>query len=215
MGAESLILANDCQECPLAKGRERIVWGWGSLSSPIFFVAEAPGKMEDEHGTPFYPDARAGKELDHLFVNNLFSRENGYVTNMVKCHPPFDRDPKVVEIETCSAWLMAELACVRPRVIGTIGRVATRFFLGYVNMETHHGIPMEVDGLRFGFDWDPIVVPLYHPAAGLRDATSMLHCQSDFPIAFKVLRGEVKVSPMVDEYEGKEEYIELRREDLW
>ena len=159
----------------------------------LFLIGEAPGKDEDAAGVPFV--GKSGQELDmYLSRFTKVDRRHCHITNVVKCRPPDNRDPKVDEIKCCSNhYLNHELEDIQPAIIGTIGRFATQFLLGKVTMEKVHGIPV-----YFG---DTIIVPLYHPAVGLRSSRTMRHIINDFTIL-----GEVARRTTVPR---KEEYLEV------
>ena len=191
-------LANNCNQCSLRSGAKRIVWGEGPYPASSMLIAEAPGHFEDVHGTPFYPTAKAGMELDRILQSIHLPRQSLYITNLVKCHPPDDRDPKDSEILACGPWVLQEIEKVAPIIIGTVGRVSTRFFLGDVDMETCHGIPHLWEGI--------IIIPIYHPAAGLRDPKMMMQCWEDFRVFGATVRSPSSAIPVSDPYKDKEDY---------
>ncbi len=153
-------LAMKCQNCDLAPTRTQVVWADGDMAARAVFVGEAPGRKEDEGGLPFI--GAAGKLLDDLLERAHITRSDIYITNIVKCRPPGNRDPRDEEILACRAYLNAQLKLIRPRVIVTLGAFATRLIL-----QTSAGI----SGLqgrvfeRHGYK----VLPLYHPAATIYD----------------------------------------------
>jgi DNA polymerase len=213
-----MILANDCKECGLSRTRNKIVWGEGHPSARVMFIGQDPGEMEDEHGTPFYFEAPAGMELERLLGIIGLARENVYISNSCKCHTPNNRGPSKEELDACWPFLVQEIAAIKPRVIVTMGVAATENLIGPVNMEMVHGIPFKthipfpeiIDG-EAGIE--VIVIPVYHPAAGLRSPDSALKCVLDFTAVGAVLRGKLLPSSFWDVYKGKEEYRVLESPD--
>ncbi len=148
-----------CTKCPLAKTRCKAVPGEGNPNSLIMFIGEAPGKNEDLTGRPFVGDA--GKLLDALLKAIDLQREDVFIANSVKCRPPGNRDPLPLEMETCKNYLDRQIATINPRLIVTLGRISmARFFPGKLISQIHG--QYKVEGGR-------IVLPMYHPAAALRD----------------------------------------------
>ena len=149
----------DCRRCDLSEGRINVVFGAGSADADVVFVGEAPGRNEDIQAEPFV--GAAGKFLDELLRDILgLSREDVFIANVIKCRPPENRDPTVVEIETCKPFLMKQLEIIEPVTICTLGNFATKTLSG-----KREGItklrqkPVQV-GRSFVF-------PIYHPAAAL------------------------------------------------
>lgn len=160
----------DCPRCVLARERSRTVPGSGPAPCDVMFVGEGPGQREDELGLPFV--GRSGQFLDELLAGIGRSRVDVYVTNVVKCRPPGNRDPLPVEIDACADYLDRQIADVRPRVIATLGRFSmARWFPGE-RISQIHG-----QARRFG---DLTVVPMYHPAAALRDGSLRAVMRQDF-----------------------------------
>ncbi len=174
------------ESCPLHGGRP--VWGAGSSSPICMLIGEAPGPDEDTYGTPFC--GKSGQELTmYLKQFTKVSRERCYITNLVKCRPPNNRDPHVDEIAACEDYLTIEIAEKNPSVIGTVGRVATQWLLEIkVTMERVHGIPFRWDGVI----GKSIIVPLYHPAYGLHSPRQMRDVIEDFTALGRVIRGQLK-----------------------
>lgn len=194
----------NCTNCGLSNTRIKVVQGEGPQYAKIMFVAEGPGEFEDAHGTPFYYLANAGQEFDRYLQTINLDRANIYVTNTVKCRPPNNRDPHPDEISACRGWLLMEIAEVQPRIIVTVGAVSTRNFLGNVELEVVHGIPFEVTIKETG--QKVIVVPCYHPAAGLRSPDFAQLCAMDFANVGAVLRGKLGPAHFRDPMAGSESY---------
>jgi len=152
--------ASGCTRCPLAAGRTQVVFGVGNPRSRLLFVGEGPGRQEDLLGEPFV--GRSGKLLDRLMVEEIgVDRTGCYITNVVKCRPPGNRDPAPAEVEACRPWLRRQVELLNPLVVVTLGNFATRLLL-----PTTDGI-RRVRGRAYPFGHGHLV-PTYHPAAALR-----------------------------------------------
>lgn len=196
----------NCTGCDLHTTRTNVVPGDGNTTSPIMWVAEAPGHFEDEAGCPLVNHARTGKEYNWLLARHGFLRPLQYVTNLIKCHPPGDKNPTPTQIEACSKWLERELDQVNPSYIVTIGYFATNYFLPGTTLEAVHGIPFEVD--------DRVIIPIYHPAAGFHQPATMMNVHLDFRTVAEIVKGNLPTRHLEDEYAGREEYHVLTDEDL-
>ena len=160
-----------CGRCPLAQTRNRAVMGRGSLRSPVLFIAEGPGRNEDRDGIPF--TGQSGQVLDRLLGEIGMTREDVYITNIVKCHPPGNRDPKPEEQEACIPYLKYETLLLRPKMIVCLGRVAAqRIIRPDFRITREHGSFL----LRKGV-W---LTAVYHPSAILRDDTKYPETAADF-----------------------------------
>jgi uracil-DNA glycosylase len=160
----------DCPDCELARTRSRTVPGSGPMPCDLMFVGEGPGQREDELGLPFV--GRSGQFLDELLAGIGRSRVDVYVTNVVKCRPPHNRDPQPHEIAACRDFLDRQIEMVAPRVIATLGRFSmARWFPGE-RITQIHGQARQVEGV-----W---VVPMYHPAAALRTGSLRDVMKQDF-----------------------------------
>ena len=160
-----------CGRCPLAQTRNRAVMGRGSLRSPVLFIAEGPGRNEDRDGIPF--TGQSGQVFDRLLREIGMTREDVYITNIVKCHPPGNRDPKPEEQEACIPYLKYETLLLRPKMIVCLGRVAAqRIIRPDFRITREHGSFL----LRKGV-W---LTAVYHPSAILRDDTKYPETAPDF-----------------------------------
>lgn len=169
----------DCPNCALARNRSRTVPGSGPAPCDLMFIGEAPGAREDELGLPFV--GRSGQFLDELLASIGRSRQDVYVTNVVKCRPPGNRDPDTEEIRACRDFLDVQIEAVAPRVIATLGRFSmARWFPGE-RISQIHGEERETDGR--------IVIPMYHPAAALRDGSLREVMKQDFARIPRLLEG--------------------------
>ena len=119
--------ASTCTRCRLAKGRTQVVFGVGDPEADLMFIGEGPGYYEDKQGEPFV--GAAGQLLTRLLDEIGLRREDVYVTNVVRCRPPGNRDPMPDEIEACRVFTMGTLEYIRPRVLVTLGNFATRVIL--------------------------------------------------------------------------------------
>jgi len=161
----------DCQKCALAAGRTQVVCGSGNAQAPIMFVGEAPGYYEDKEGVPFV--GAAGKLLDRLLQEIGLQRAEIFITNVVKCRPPQNRDPHPEEVEACQPYLFHQIELIKPRVICTLGNFATQLLLG-----RKVGIT-KVRGQHFQVQ-DYFVFPMLHPAAALHREHFQAAVREDF-----------------------------------
>ncbi len=111
-----------CTSCPLSRSRHCPVMGRGNYHADIMFIAEAPGAQEDQQGIPFV--GSSGEILDSLLQDCGLTREEIYITNILKCHPPGNREPKEEEKEACFPYLKYETFLLKPKIIVCLGRVA-------------------------------------------------------------------------------------------
>lgn len=148
-----------CQKCPLGRVRTRAVPGEGPPNAKIMFIGEAPGYYEDQQARPFV--GAAGHLLAEMLAAIGLTREDVYITNVLKCRPPGNRDPERAEIEACNEYLDRQIALVNPRLICTLGRYSMAKFFPPRSMRELHGRTV-----RHG---QTTCYALYHPAAALRD----------------------------------------------
>jgi len=134
-----------------------VVPGEGPANSQIMFIGEGPGYNEDQQGKPFV--GQAGKFLDELLGYAGLKRSEVFITNVVKCRPPENRDPQPEELAACRRYLDAQIAAINPRIIVTLGRFSMASFIEDGKISRIHGYPHKVEGR--------IVVTMYHPAAAL------------------------------------------------
>jgi DNA polymerase len=160
----------DSHACPLKAVRTKLVFGAGNANADLMFVGEAPGANEDKQGLPFV--GRAGKLLDDLLAEVGIQRADTFVTNVICCRPPGNRDPLPEEIEACKPYLFRKIELIEPKVICTLGNFATKLLTGDPTGITRvHGRPQEREvGGRV-----VLLFPIFHPAAALRtDAIKQL-----------------------------------------
>ena len=147
-----------CTKCDLYKGRTKAVPGEGPTHAEIMFIGEGPGANEDKQGRPFV--GAAGKFLDQLLAQADVTRADVWITNIVKCRPPGNRDPQMIEIETCTSnYLENQIKIVNPSIIVTLGRHSMSRFFPDAKITQIHG-QMQKVGKRF-------IIPMFHPAAAL------------------------------------------------
>jgi DNA polymerase len=146
-----------CPKCPLAKGRVKAVPGEGPPDARVMLIGEAPGYHENQQGRPFV--GQAGMFLEELLGVAGLKRTDVFITNVVKCRPPGNRDPQPEEIAACSDYLSRQTAALKPRVIVTLGRDSLGRFLPGQPISRIHGVPRKVGTVT--------VFPMYHPAAAL------------------------------------------------
>jgi uracil-DNA glycosylase family 4 len=169
----------DCTRCPLHKqGRKQIVFGVGNSHADLMFIGEAPGAEEDQQGEPFV--GRAGQLLNNMIKAMGIRREDVYIANIIKCRPPGNRTPERDECETCSPFLMRQIAAIRPRVIVALGAVAAKTLLAI-------NAPMaELRGHWYDFR-DTKLAVTYHPAFLLRDPRQKKETWKDLQMVMKYL----------------------------
>ena len=146
-----------CQQCEIAKYRNKVVPGEGAEAADIMFVGEAPGWHEDQQGRPFV--GPAGKYLDELLASIGLGREQVFIANVIKCRPQGNRDPLPTEIQNCRQWLVRQIEIIQPKMIVTLGRYSMAMFFPGKNISKIHGTAQKRD--------DVIYYAMYHPAAAL------------------------------------------------
>jgi uracil-DNA glycosylase family 4 len=169
----------DCTRCRLAKqGRKQIVFGVGNPRAELMFIGEAPGADEDQQGEPFV--GRAGQLLNNMIKAMGLRREEIYIANIIKCRPPGNRTPERDECETCSPFLMRQIATVKPKAIVALGAIAAKTLLAI-------NAPMsELRGKWYDFRGTKLAVT-YHPAYLLRDPRQKKETWKDLQMVMKDL----------------------------
>jgi DNA polymerase len=169
--------ASACTRCPqLASTRRSIVFGAGNADADLMFVGEAPGAREDESGLPFV--GQAGKLLDRMLGEIGLERGDVFVSNVLKCRPPQNRDPLPQEIDACQDYLFRQLELIQPRVVCTLGNFATKLLRG----DPSTGIT-RLHGREEIRQIGPRTVrlyPIYHPAAALYTPRMLEILREDF-----------------------------------
>ncbi|HZQ21658.1 MAG TPA: uracil-DNA glycosylase [Terriglobales bacterium] len=181
----------DCTRCVLHKqGRKQIVFGVGNPDAELMFIGEAPGADEDQQGEPFV--GRAGQLLTNMIKAMGLSREQVYIANIIKCRPPNNRTPERDECETCSPFLMRQVAAIKPKVIVALGAVAARTLLALnESMSNLRGRwyefrPTGVISNDPGWTGAKLAVT-YHPAFLLRDPRQKKETWKDLQMVMKEL----------------------------
>jgi len=159
-----------CQRCEaLVKSRTRVVPGEGAEQAEIMFIGEGPGWNEDQQGRPFV--GQAGQFLDRLIASIKLGREQVYITNVIKCRPPGNRDPLPVEIQNCQPWLKTQIELIKPKVIVTLGRYSMAQFFPGKSISKVHGTAQKKDNI--------IYFAMYHPAAALHQQSLRQTIEAD------------------------------------
>lgn len=159
-----------CTRCKLHFSRKNAVPGAGNPNTSIMFIGEGPGFHENEQGLPFV--GAAGRFLDELLEQAGLTREKVFITNVVKCRPPGNRDPQSEELEACKHYLDRQIAAINPDVIVTLGRISMSYFVSNGKISSIHG--------RHYWSNGRMVVPMYHPAAALHQPSLRSVVKEDF-----------------------------------
>jgi DNA polymerase len=187
----------DCTRCVLHKqGRKQIVFGVGNPKAELLFVGEGPGADEDEQGEPFV--GRSGQLLNNMIKAMGLSREQVYIANIVKCRPPGNRAPEREESETCSPFLMRQIAAIKPKVVVALGAVAAKTLLAM------NASMMQLRGRFYDFkptgvrdpEWDGCKLAVtYHPAFLLRDPRQKGEAWNDLQMVMRELGLKAPAKP--------------------
>jgi len=191
-------MEND-RNLPLIAKPEDVIPGDGNADSEIVFIGEAGGYHESIQRKPFV--GNAGMLLNRLLASIHLPRGSVYITNMVKTRPPENRDPLPEELEAYSRYLDRELEVIKPKVVVTLGRFSMAKFLPNARISGVHGKKFEVN-------WNGkniLVVPMYHPAAALRNGAVMEQIKNDF----------LKISEYLKEAENKEREVKTEQTQLF
>ena len=189
-----------CTSRGLFHSRKHAVPGEGPADAEIVFIGEGPGFHENEQGRPFV--GAAGKFLDELLVKNGLQRDQVFITNVVKCRPPGNRDPLPDEVDTCTRlYLERQIQAINPAVIVTLGRYSMGHYLPTAKISNVHGQAMLVKGR--------LIIPMYHPAAALHQQALRPVIEQDFAGLSKHLaklrdRQELKVEELDEKEEPKQ-----------
>jgi DNA polymerase len=159
-----------CEKCALHYSRKKAVPGEGPADSEVMFIGEGPGFYENEQGRPFI--GAAGKFLDELLAACGMVREKVFITNVVKCRPPGNRDPMPEELVACGDYLERQIEAISPKVIVTLGRFSMARFMPLAKIGEVHGQASWVRGR--------LIVPMYHPAAALHQPSLKPILERDF-----------------------------------
>ena len=169
--------------CPdLAKTATNLVMGIGNPDADVVFIGEAPGKNEDLSGEPFV--GAAGKFLNEMLASISMSREDIYITNIVKYRPPNNRDPLPNEKRAFWPYLVKQIQTIEPKILITLGRHSMEYFLPGKSIAQIHGQPKRIE---FG-DQKIVILPLYHPAAALYNGGLRQTLQEDFQLIPEIIK---------------------------
>ena len=158
-----------CTMCDLSRTRTNAVPGEGNRSANVMFIGEAPGFHEDRNGEPFV--GAAGQFLNELLESIDLDRSTVYITNVVKCRPPGNRDPLPDELAACAHYIDRQIELIDPKVVVTLGRFSMSRWFPKERISRIHGTPK-----RFG---NVTVVPMYHPAAALHQGSLRATIEAD------------------------------------
>jgi len=168
-----------CPDCALSSTRTRAVPGEGSDNASVFLIGEGPGWHEDQQGRPFV--GPAGKFLDELLALVGFKRPEVFITNIVKCRPPSNRDPLPGEIQACKKYLDRQLELIDPQIIITLGRYSLARFFPNETISKIHGKTLNLD--------QRTCIAMYHPAAALHQPSLRKSIEDDFRKIPEILKG--------------------------
>ena len=182
---------SNCQRCALSQTRAKVVEGVGDQQASWMFIGEGPGAEEDAIGEPFV--GRAGKLLDNmLLAMGLRRDENVYITNVVKCRPPKNRNPEQMEVEACADFLDRQIELLKPKVIVALGRFAADRLVGKMDtLSAYRGPSHTYLGI-------PVIVT-YHPAYLLRNQLDKSKAWGDLCLALDVMDQELTVISKEDQ----------------
>lgn len=161
-----------CEKCQLHLSRKKSVPGEGNIHSKILFIGEGPGLNENETGRPFV--GQAGNFLNELLSTAKLKRQDVFITNVVKCRPPANRDPLPEELTACSSFLDEQIRLIDPLVIVTLGRFSMGRYFPLARISSIHGKGHWVDGR--------MIVPMFHPAAALHQPNLRDSIMHDFAL---------------------------------
>ncbi|MDP2673834.1 MAG: uracil-DNA glycosylase [Dehalococcoidia bacterium] len=188
-----------CPDCDLCRTRTHAVPGEGPPNAEVLFVGEAPGFYEDQQARPFV--GPAGRFLDELIASIGLRRDQVFITNVVKCRPPNNRDPLPGEIDACRKHLQRQIELIQPRIIVSLGRYSLAWFFPRDAISKVHGQAKVRDGVYF--------MPMYHPAAALHAGNMRKVIEEDFRKIPAVLERAREAPPEQAAPEPQPEQIRL------
>ncbi|MEW6617439.1 MAG: uracil-DNA glycosylase [Patescibacteria group bacterium] len=181
------------EDASLPLRESNLVFGEGNINCDILFIGEAPGKKEDELKRPFV--GRSGKLLDKLTEAVGWKREDVYITNIVKRRPPMNRDPLPEEIEAYRPYLTRQIEIISPKIIATLGRFSMNYFIPTAKITRDQGKIFRIGNGK-------LLVPLLHPAAGLRSTEMLKKLTESFyklPLVIKKYNTLIQKEPSHEE----------------
>ena len=170
-----------CKNCSLCKGRSNVVFGEGNPNADLLFIGEAPGRDEDLQGKPFV--GKSGQLLTKMIKAMGYDRSEVYIANIIKCRPPYNRNPSPEEAKYCIGFLNRQIELIKPKVLVLLGAVPLQFLLGLSGITRLRGQWKEYNGIK--------VMPTFHPAYLLRDPRQKRPAWEDLQKVMKVL-GKLK-----------------------
>jgi len=188
-----------CPDCDLCRTRTRAVPGEGPPNAEVLFVGEAPGFYEDQQARPFV--GPAGRFLDELIASAGLRRDQVFITNVVKCRPPNNRDPLPGEVDACRKYLQRQIELIQPKIIVSLGRYSLAWFSPRDAISKVHGQAKVRDGVYF--------IPMYHPAAALHAGNMRKVIEEDFRKIPAVLERAREAPPEQAAPEPEPEQIRL------
>lgn len=188
-----------CPLCELSRSRTHAVPGEGNGQARIMLIGEGPGWHEDQQGRPFV--GASGKFLTELLSKAGLQREDVFITNVVKCRPPSNRDPLPDEIQACSMYLERQVTVIDPDVIVTLGRFSMSKYFPGERISRIHG-----EAKQFGHR---LVVPMYHPAAALHQSALRAVIEEDFGKLPKLLAEREHARQVQSEQDERPEQTSL------
>lgn len=186
------------ESLPLKRGATRLVFGVGNSETKLLLIGEGPGYFEDQKGEPFV--GNAGKLLDSLLQSIKLPREEVYITNVVHHRPPENRDPSPEEMAAYGVYLDKIIEIIAPEVVVTLGRFSMGKFLPTARISGVHG-------KHFDVNWkggEIVIVPMYHPAAALRNGAVMEQIKNDF----------LKLKDILNDIKNKQEEVKIEQMNL-
>ena len=168
----------NCKKCDLSETRRNVIFGEGNIHAGILVIGEAPGRDEDIQGRPFV--GLSGQLLDKIFAACGFTRKGHvFISNIVKCRPPGNRIPTLYEASVCKPWLLSQIEIIDPKIMILLGSTALKYMAGEgYRITKDHGNWISIQ--------DRLALPVYHPAALLRNPSLKRDTWEDFKkIVFK------------------------------
>lgn len=182
-----------CTKCTLHHSRKNAVPGEGPANASIMFIGEGPGFHENEQGRPFV--GASGKFLEELLAKIGMKRSDVFIANVVKCRPPGNRDPLPDELQACGDYLERQIQAINPQVIVTLGRFSMARFLPNAKISEVHGRSYQLGGR--------LIVPMFHPAAALRQGSLRPVIERDFALLPELIQ-QGKPAPVPEEKPAEE-----------
>lgn len=192
-----------CRKCPLGGFRKNAVPGEGPANARVVFIGEGPGFHEDLQGRPFV--GASGQYLEELLAEIKLTRFQVFITNVIKCRPPGNRDPEPAELAACRDYLDRQIALIRPSVVVTLGRYSMERYFPGQSISRIHGHPKRIG--------DTYYLPMFHPAAALRNPAWRNEMSTDMrripALLAELDAAQVQSEPQPDEDDGDDKFEQL------